>query len=120
VTRRRRAARRRPAPPRSWRQSWTIARATGAGTVAASIALLLWVAYGYWPRALHLPFAAASAVTAFCGLSILWITAMDLSRRGGRGGRLVPIRAFDVALGLLFALPSLYALRMLLREGLLP
>jgi hypothetical protein len=45
---------------------------------------------------------------------------MDLSRRGGRGGRLVPIRAFDVALGLLFALPSLYALRMLLREGLLP
>ncbi|MFN3946041.1 MAG: hypothetical protein ACK4K7_14040 [Allosphingosinicella sp.] len=120
MTRRRRAARRRKAPPRTLRQWWTIARASGIGALAAAAMALLWVGHGYWPDALHLPFVAAAAVAALCGVSILWITAMDFARNGARGSRLAPIRAFDVALGLLLAGPALYALRALLRDGWLP
>jgi hypothetical protein len=113
MTRRRRIARRRKAPRTPLSQAWNIRRATGAGIVAAAAMLLLWIGFGYWPGTLYLPFLAASATTAFCGLSILWITALDLGRHRRRGRRMVPIRAFDVALGLLLAGPALYALRAL-------
>lgn len=93
-------------------KGWTVQRATGTGMVAGLAALLLWVAYAAYPQTLRLPFGIALAATAACGLSILWISAVD-AVRNSRGARLVPIRTFDVAVGLLFAGPSLLALEAL-------
>lgn len=91
-------------------QGWTIGRATNWGLVAALIALLLWVSLGYRPETLVWPFAASLAACAFCGLSILWITASDVAHGPRRGRLLRAIRVFDVALGVALALPALYAL----------
>ena len=87
---------------------WTIQRAEGIGVPAGLAALLLWPAYAAWESVLPL-FAAALAISAFCGLSILVITAFDLAVRR-RGRSLRPVRGFDIALGLLLAAPSLLLL----------
>ena len=99
------------------RQGWTVKRATGIGVVAGLAALVLGLFYESWPGLLRPPFFAACAVAAFCGLSILWITAVDRFRHGRRGERLVPLRVFDVALALMLAVPSLWAISGLLAEG---
>jgi hypothetical protein len=70
------------------------------------IALLLAAAPWNWPI---YPYAAALLLTLLCGGSILWITLQDMRTRG-RGGRIRPIRAFDVAAGALLTLPALYGL----------
>ena len=70
---------------------------------------------GEWPGPLLYAYAGLLTVTAMCGVSILWITLIDIRTRG-RGGRMRPIRAFDVAAGLMLALPALYALRMVWRS----
>lgn len=98
-------------------QGWTIKRATGIGFVAGLAALLLWVAYPPYPDLLLWPFLIAAAVTAFCGISILWITAVDVFKHRRKGRHLLPIRLFDVAVGLLLAAPSLYGVRGLLHDG---
>lgn len=54
-------------------------------------------------------FAAALAVAAFCGLSILLITLVDMLFHK-RGESLRPIRAFDIAIGIALAVPSLVQL----------
>ncbi|MDP8913609.1 MAG: hypothetical protein M3N39_08550 [Pseudomonadota bacterium] len=54
-------------------------------------------------------FAAALAVAAFCGLSILLITIIDMLFHK-RGESLRPVRAFDVAIGTALAAPSLIQL----------
>ena len=54
------------------------------------------------------PYAALLAVTAFCGASILWITAFDMRTRG-TSGRMRPVRTFDIAIGLALLAPALYA-----------
>jgi len=59
---------------------------------------------------------ALCGLAAFCGLSILWITAVDRYRHGRRGERLVPLRAFDIAIALLLAIPSLMMMRALVGE----
>lgn len=92
---------------------WTIGRATGTGIVAGLAAILLWPLFAAWPEALIWPFAAALAVTAFCGLSILLITLRDIYRRR-RGTIMQRIRIFDVVLGLLLAVPSAVQLKALL------
>jgi len=74
-------------------------------------ALIVSATIGGWPGLLLYAYAALLALTAFCGASVLWITLIDIRTRG-RGGRMRPIRAFDVAAGLMLVLPSLYALRM--------
>ena len=99
------------------RQGWTVKRATGIGVVAGLALLVLGLLHRGWPDALRLPYLALCALTAFCGLSILWITAVDRLRYGRRGHRLVPLRVFDVVLALLLALPSLWAISGLLAEG---
>jgi len=90
---------------------WTIQRATVAGIAAGLSALIVSAMIGGWPGPLLYAYAALLAFTALCGASVLWITLIDIRTRG-RGGRMRPIRAFDVAAGLMLVLPSLYALRM--------
>lgn len=93
-------------------RSWTIRRATGLGVTAGLVALLFWPIYAAWPDSLLWPFLVVLAVTAFCGASILLITLKDMYRRK-RGVLMQRIRIFDIALGLLLAVPSLLQLRAL-------
>ena len=86
---------------------WTIQRATVVGVMLGLCALLLAGAPWTWP--ILYPYALLLGLTFLCGASVLWITAQDVRTRG-RGGRMRPIRAFDVAAGALLTLPSLYGL----------
>ena len=106
------AQRRRPRP----RKGWTIHRATGLGAMAGIAALVLRLFYSASPAIVRLPLLLLCAAAAFCGLSILWITAVDRYRHGRRGERLVPLRAFDVAVALLLAVPSLVMVQALVGE----
>lgn len=81
----------------------SVPRVTGVGAVAGAAALLLWVAYSWWPQAFVLPYVAALAVTAICGAYILLATWYDSYRNPRRGSRIRPIRGFDIAVGLLLA-----------------
>ena len=91
-------------------QWWTIGRATGVGALAGSAALILWPAYAAVQEPLRLPYLLALAAAAFCGLSILWITVLDLLFHRRRGERLIPLRVFDVAFALLLVVPTTAAL----------
>ena len=94
---------------------WTIQRATVTGIAAGLGALLVSAAIGSLPeRTLYL-YGTLLGLTILCGVSILWITVRDMRTRG-RGGRMRPIRAFDVAVGLLLVLPAAYALRAIWSE----
>ena len=93
---------------------WTIGRATGVGAVAGVAALLLWPLYASYQERLLLPFLISLALAAACGLSILWITAVDLLFHRRRGESLRPVRAFDIVFALLLAVPSLVQLDALL------
>lgn len=85
---------------------WTIGRATGVGAVAGLAALILWPTYATFQDPFLPPFVVALAIAAFCGFSILWITAADLLFHRRRGERLIPLRVFDVSLALLLAIPT--------------
>ncbi len=94
---------------------WTISRATGIGVSAGLAALLLWPLYAaYQERVLWL-FLVALGVAAVCGVSILLITAADMLLRR-RGESMRPVRAFDIAVGVLLSLPSLMQLAALSDE----
>ena len=90
-------------------------RATIVGVACGMAAFLMAAAIGAWPDALLYPYAALLGITALCGASILWITATDVRKRG-RGGRMRPIRAFDIAIGLALLAPALFALRLIWPE----
>jgi hypothetical protein len=99
------------------RKGWTVQRATGLGVVAGVVGLLMLLFYPAAPTALNLPFIAICGIAAFCGLSILWITAVDRYRRGRRRGvRMAPLRAFDISLGLLLSVPALWMIQVLLGD----
>ena len=116
MSRRRPAAQPRRAPPRGGLlRVWTIPRATGIGIVAGLGALLIAGIWGAEPYDLLYPYAVLLAVTAFCGVSILWITAFDMRARG-TSGRMRPIRGFDVAVGLALLVPSAYGLALVWRD----
>ncbi|WP_106639153.1 hypothetical protein [Allosphingosinicella vermicomposti] len=87
---------------------WTIQRAAGIGTLAGIAALFLWPAYAAW-EAVGPLFIGALALTAFCGLSVLAISALDLATRK-RGAIMRRVRTFDIVWGFLLAGPSLAAL----------
>jgi hypothetical protein len=89
---------------------WTIGRATGVGAPAGLLALVLWPLYARFQEPMLWPFAAALGVALLCGLSILLITALDMLTRR-RGESLRPVRAFDIALGITLAAPSLAELQ---------
>jgi len=90
-------------------------RATGTGAVAGLAALLVATVIQAWPEGLLYPYAALLALTAFCGVSILWITASDMRSRG-TSGRMRPIRGFDLALGFVLLVPALYGLWLIAPE----
>ncbi len=90
-------------------------RATGTGAVAGLAALLVATVIQAWPEGLLYPYAALLALTAFCGVSILWITASDMRSRG-TSGRMRPIRGFDLALGFVLLIPALYGLWLIAPE----
>jgi hypothetical protein len=100
---------RRPPPPPRLRDRWTIQRAAGTGIVLGLAALLLSAAFGSWAETLLYPYAALLALSALSGVSILWITFMDMRARE-RGVQVRPIRMFDVVAGIVITAPSLYAL----------
>lgn len=103
-------SRRPPPPPESVLARWTTPRATIVGIAAGLAALLVSAAIGSLPEDTLYLYAGLLGLTILCGLSILWITVRDMRTRG-RGGRMRPIRAFDVAVGFLLILPAVYALR---------
>ena len=88
---------------------WTIGRATGVGISAGLAALVLWPLYAAYQERVLWPFAAALALAAVSGLSILLITAADMLLRR-RGESVRPVRAFDLAVGALLSVPSLMQL----------
>jgi hypothetical protein len=103
-------SRRPPPPPPGLLTGWTVQRATVVGIVAGLSALLISAAIGSLPDGTLYLYAGLLGATILCGVSILWITLNDIRTRG-RGGRMRPIRTFDVAAGLLLILPAAYALR---------
>lgn len=94
---------------------WTIQRATTLGIAAGLAAVLVAAAIGNWPTGLLYLYAGLLGITAFCGASILWITAIDMRTRG-TSGRMRPIRGFDVAIALALLLPALYGLSLVWPE----
>ena len=92
---------------------WTIGRASAFGLGFGFCALVLWPVYAAYQEVFW-AYAAALAGAALCGLSILLITFIDIVFRRRRGRRLQPVRAFDIALGTLLALPSLVQLEQML------
>ena len=97
---------RRRQPERPVSPGWTVKRATGLGAVADFAAVVLRLFYPASPALVRLPLLVLCALAAFCGLSILWITAVDRLRHGRRGARLRPLRAFDMAMSALLLLPA--------------
>src|SRR4051812_49843022 len=108
-TRKRLTPRRRPPPPKGLRARWTIQRAAVAGIGSGLVALLLSAAFGSWAETLLYPYAALLALAFLSGVSILWITFMDMRARK-RGQQVRPIRMFDVVAGAMITAPSAYAL----------
>jgi len=100
-----------PRPKRPWWRAWTIGRASGVGAVAGLAALLLWPIYAAWQDPVRPFYLGALALAALCGASILAITAIDLARRGQRGGRLLAFRLFDVVLAIALLVPAAIVLR---------
>ncbi|MGS1017341.1 hypothetical protein [Allosphingosinicella humi] len=84
---------------------WTIGRATGTGIIALLAGAVLWPLHASIP-ATEPYYEAVLGVAAFCGASILWITAMDILRHRRRGHRLHAIRVFDIAIALALILPG--------------
>jgi len=103
-------------PARRVGPGWTVKRATGFGVVLALSAIVLRLFYPASPELVRIPLLALCALAAFCGFSILWITAVDLLRHRRRGVRLRPLRAFDMAVAVLLVLPSLLLVPALLAE----
>ena len=91
-------------------KTWTAQRLAVAGIAAGLCALLLSAILGSLPAGALYFYSGLLGLTIACGVSILWITIVDIRTRG-RGGRMRPIRAFDVAAGLLLIVPASYALR---------
>lgn len=87
--------------------------ATRWGLISGLAAVVLWPAHASMPDALRIPFVAVLLLTAGAGLSLLVIITVDLATvRRSRLAR--PARAFDLALGLLLAVPSAAMLQALL------
>ncbi len=85
------------------------------GIATGILAVLIISAIEIWPQGLLYLYVALLAVTIFCGVSILWITASDIRDRGTRG-RMRTIRTFDIAIGLALLIPAAYGMRLIWPE----
>jgi hypothetical protein len=112
LTRKRRPV---PPPPPGPLGGWTIQRATVTGIASGLTALLLSTLVRSWPGGMLYLYVLLLALTVVCGVSILWITLQDVRTRG-RGGRMRPIRGFDIAAGLVLIAPASYALSLIWPE----
>ena len=92
-----------------------IPRMIGLGAATGAAAVLLWVAFAWWPELLVLPAVIATALTAACGIFVLLATWYDIGRNPRRGTRIRPIRGFDIMAGLILAAPSIWTLWPFLR-----
>lgn len=101
---------RRPPPPQGPLAAWTAQRLIVAGVASGLMALFVSTLIGSLPEWTLYLYGGLLGLTILCGVSILWLTIKDIRTRG-RGGRMRPIRAFDIAAGLLLILPAGYALR---------
>lgn len=99
---------------RRYASIWTTSRATATGFAAGLVAIIVSLTSWELRENLFLLWLAAVALTAFCGVSILWITLLDMVSNPRRGAKVAPLRGFDIAVGLLLAVPSLWALSGLL------
>ena len=88
----------------------SVPKAIGAGVACAAVALLLWLAFSFWPHIFILPYVAALVATALCGFYVLIATMRDSYRNPRRGVRIRPIRSFDIVAGVLLAGPATWAL----------
>jgi hypothetical protein len=93
-----------PPPPR-----WTIQRATTLGIGCGLAALLILAFFGEERRWLFLLYVALLGLTAWCGASVLWITAFDMRRRG-TSHLMRPVRGFDVSIGVVLLGLAAYGL----------
>ncbi|HTU12348.1 MAG TPA: hypothetical protein VMG08_15760 [Allosphingosinicella sp.] len=96
-----------PPPARGPFTGWTVQRAAIAG-IGLGLAALLVSAF-VESRATLLVYAGLLILTLLCGVSILLILLRDVHARQ-RGDRVRPIRIFDLAMGVLLALPAGYGL----------
>lgn len=92
---------------RAPRHVWTISRASVIGITAGVIAMVMAGIRDPRDGGLYL-YAALIVLTAFCGASILWITAFDMRERG-TSDLIKPVRILDIAIGLALLAPALYA-----------
>lgn len=88
---------------------WTLKQATRVGLLAALAALLLWPLYTVLQEPVRGLFVAALAVMLFGGVSILFMTLVDLATVV-RDRRILPARVFDLLLGLALTVPPALAL----------
>lgn len=93
----------------------SVPKVIGAGVACGAAAMLTWAGFALWPRLFVLPHVIALAATALCGVYVLLATARDSYRNPRRGVRIRPIRGFDIAAGLLLAVPAGLALAPYLR-----
>lgn len=99
-------------------RQWTIGRATGVGAVAASSTLIFWPLYDRFQSFWLWPLLVMLIVAGLSGISILFITAVDLIIHRRRSRKLRPLRIFDLVVGLLLIALALTALHIL--SGQLP
>jgi drug/metabolite transporter (DMT)-like permease len=85
---------------------WTLNRAAGTGLIAGLGAVILWPIFAAYQEPFRFPYMAALSLTAFCGLSVILMTAADFILRPKRGQRTIPIRTLNLVLGLLLFLPA--------------
>ena len=105
----------RRAPQPTGLKRWTIQRATAVGALAGLGAVVLAAIIRSWPEGLLYPYVGLLILTAVCGASILWITAIDMRDRG-TSGRMRPIRGFDLAIGIALLIPAVYGLSVIAPE----
>lgn len=84
---------------------WTLARASRLGALAGLTALLLWPVHAIVQQPVRPGFIAALAIAALCGMSILFMSVIDLLTVR-RDRSVLPARIFDLALGTALTVPS--------------
>lgn len=91
-------------------RGWTIPRIMAFGFGVGALTCLFRLLFAFAPETYVLPYVAGLLATAATGLLILLVTYIDTVRNPRRGSRIRPIRGFDIAAGLLLAVPALWGL----------